>query len=65
MLTTVNGYLAATSIYCFHELVVPRYSENELAAASGYYLLLAVAFLRHLKYTQTSTKTSAKTHKTN
>ena len=60
MLSALNVNLVAASSYCLQNLVVPRYNKNKLAAASGYYVLLAVLFLRHLKYIQTSTKTTAK-----
>ena len=49
MLATTNVNLVAASSYCLHEFVVARYSENKLIAASGYYLLLIVVFLKHLK----------------
>ena len=60
MLVVANGNLAAVSSYCLQNLVVPRYSENKLAVASGYCFILAVVFLRHLKYAQTTTKTTPK-----
>ena len=60
MHATMNVDLAAARSYCILIMVVSRYSENKLTAASGYYLLLAMGFLRHLKYTQISIKTTAK-----
>ena len=59
MLAVANIILTVASSYCLLELMVPRYSENQLAAVSNCYLLLAMSFLRHLKCTQTNTKTTA------
>ena len=55
MLTAVKvDLIAASSLY--HLIMVgSRCSENDLAAASGYYFLLAMVLLKHLKYTQKST----------
>ena len=44
MLATVSENLAATSSYSLHEFVVPRYSENKLVAATGYYLSTCFGF---------------------
>ena len=59
MLTVANENLIAVSSYCLFELVVVCCSKIPLAVANSYCLLLAVSFLKHLKCTQTNTKTIA------
>ena len=49
MLAVANVNLDAASSYCLLIMVMSHYNENNLTAASCYYLLLAVGFLRHLK----------------